>query len=574
LACGSCWAFSAVAAWESRMLLAIGNPTLVIDKSEQFVLSCSDGTCAGWNVAGATQFIYTTGCPEESCFPYGPPYDARPCGDACSNWQESAEKISSGCYLVLNAVPTAAEVEAIKTALLDGPIAASMDVYEDFQSYGGGIYQYTSGDNLGGHGITLVGWDDASSPPSWICKNSWGTNWGESGFFRIAQGEATSRIGRHAYQIEHFHAQGKYQLSYVDKLNEVAVGLGSSTTIFGGAFFTSTDAGYLTAVATRFTEMGMDYTVRVYDTFNGSTPSTLLGTSSGSFGNTFGWKQLRLDTPIPIGTNDDFFISIEYSGSLHGLPIESTDAADNSGSTYYSGNGSTFYPMPTNDPEFGDGCITAEIESEITVHLRAFLQGYYCAGGDTMRLDLKRASLLPLTSPYDATSAVAVPDSAVDWVRVELRSAADGSTVAGASCWLSKNGFLCSADGTPGLPLPYYSGDFYVVVKHRNHLAIMSQNPVALGNTEATVYDFSAAGSCYGTNGCASLANGRYGCWAGDTNDDQSVDATDFNAWSSQAQSDGSGYIQQDFNGDGRTTTRDYTLWYNSFTAGAVSQVP
>ena len=75
----------------------------------------------------------------------------------------------------------------MKTQLLDGPIVAAFDVYEDFRDYTGGIYEHVWGDYLGGHAVAIVGYNDAEN--YWIVKNSWGTGWGENGWFRIRYGQ-------------------------------------------------------------------------------------------------------------------------------------------------------------------------------------------------------------------------------------------------------------------------------------------------------------------------------------------------------------------------------------------------
>lgn len=69
-----------------------------------------------------------------------------------------------------------------------GPVTACMLVYEDFFHYRGGVYRHTTEETRGGHCVALIGWDDDQG--CWIAKNSWGTGWGEGGFFRIAYGEA------------------------------------------------------------------------------------------------------------------------------------------------------------------------------------------------------------------------------------------------------------------------------------------------------------------------------------------------------------------------------------------------
>jgi hypothetical protein len=68
-----------------------------------------------------------------------------------------------------------------------GSVTACFYVYQDFFSYGGGVYRHVSGGLAGGHCVVLVGYDDNQG--CWIAKNSWGTGWGESGFFRIGYGE-------------------------------------------------------------------------------------------------------------------------------------------------------------------------------------------------------------------------------------------------------------------------------------------------------------------------------------------------------------------------------------------------
>jgi hypothetical protein len=69
-----------------------------------------------------------------------------------------------------------------------GPVTTCMVVYEDFFHYTGGVYRHTTEETRGGHCVALVGWDDEQG--CWIAKNSWGTGWGEGGYFRIAYGES------------------------------------------------------------------------------------------------------------------------------------------------------------------------------------------------------------------------------------------------------------------------------------------------------------------------------------------------------------------------------------------------
>lgn len=79
--------------------------------------------------------------------------------------------------------------EDIKREIMErGSISVSFMVYEDFMSYSEGVYQMASGDLLGGHAVKMLGWGVDSGTPYWTCMNSWGTSWGENGFFRIRRG--------------------------------------------------------------------------------------------------------------------------------------------------------------------------------------------------------------------------------------------------------------------------------------------------------------------------------------------------------------------------------------------------
>ena len=177
--CGSCVAFGANGAIESRLEVNQQNPALNPDLSEAHLFYCGCGNCCdpGWNPSQAMDFATRTGVADEACFPYTD-YD-QPC-DPCDDWEARVTKICGW-----SGVTSTADM---KQALVDsGPFEATFYVYEDFGDYSGGVYRHTWGEYLGGHAVTVVGYDDTEG--YWIVKNSWGTNWGESGWFRIAYGE-------------------------------------------------------------------------------------------------------------------------------------------------------------------------------------------------------------------------------------------------------------------------------------------------------------------------------------------------------------------------------------------------
>ena len=75
----------------------------------------------------------------------------------------------------------------------NGPIHVSMTVYEDFYLYSSGIYEHKEGKAKGGHAIKCLGFgtEVATQRGYWICVNSWGTGWGEDGFFKVYDDDLT-----------------------------------------------------------------------------------------------------------------------------------------------------------------------------------------------------------------------------------------------------------------------------------------------------------------------------------------------------------------------------------------------
>jgi cathepsin B len=68
-----------------------------------------------------------------------------------------------------------------------GPMYANHEVYPDFPCYGSGVYKHVYGDKISDHAVKVIGWGSTDEGQDyWIIANSFGPNWGENGFFRIA----------------------------------------------------------------------------------------------------------------------------------------------------------------------------------------------------------------------------------------------------------------------------------------------------------------------------------------------------------------------------------------------------
>jgi C1A family cysteine protease len=182
--CGSCVAFGTTAAVEGTFRVQSGNPNLAIDLSEASLFFCigpgaGAGACpdGGWYMTPAMDGYKNIGVPDDACYPYT---DQNQACHQCSDWQTRAVKITGW-----HTVGSAADIKSWLSTR--GPLATCFTVYDDFFAYTSGVYRHVSGGVAGGHCVCVVGYSDAGG--FWICKNSWGTGWGESGFFCIAYGE-------------------------------------------------------------------------------------------------------------------------------------------------------------------------------------------------------------------------------------------------------------------------------------------------------------------------------------------------------------------------------------------------
>jgi hypothetical protein len=209
--CGSCWAFATLGVVETIYNIEKGlystepafllnnslrtewfsalyeqNPIRIQalnypDFSEQELISCSTaGDCDGGFVSQACSYVKNSGIVPENCFPYQA--DDVSC-QRCTDYLQKLSRISNWAWVATSAI----NENAIKTALQNGPVIATMKVYSDFYNYSSGIYAPTAGATYeGGHCIVFVGYNDSQN--AWICKNSWGTNCGVAGYFRIKRG--------------------------------------------------------------------------------------------------------------------------------------------------------------------------------------------------------------------------------------------------------------------------------------------------------------------------------------------------------------------------------------------------
>lgn len=257
-------------------------------------------------------------------------------------------------------------------------------------------------------------------------------------------------------------------------------------------------------------------------------------------------------------------------------------------------NGEEYYAYPTfveigENPivdatdGFSDGGLSVisnlEIEHYAQLDLTVFLEGPFdgiVGGNGTMNADL--ADYFPLEQPYNTApyyyyglqeldTAPTPNDGIIDWLLIELRTGTPDVTtmnttvVATKTVLLLEDGSIANADGR----LPEFLGlnleeDYYVCVRHRNHLDVLSATPIAASNTMN--YDFSTSSStAFGTAQLKELESGVFGLYGGDFNRDGTIQSTDFDLWKLAPAINGI-YGDTDANLDGTVQNTDRDLWF------------
>ena len=161
-----------------------------------------------------------------------------------------------------------------------------------------------------------------------------------------------------------------------------------------------------------------------------------------------------------------------------------------------------------------------------------FLQGAMTDTSTIMTDNLRANNVIPSTSPYiDAISTdptifnTTGNDAIVDWVYITLRDKNDNTNIINeGSALLQADGDIVGVDGVSPLKLFTGADDYFIAVKHRNHLGIMSLNPVSLDKNTTAINFTDGLLSTYGTNAQKYFSTtGLYALWSGDANGDESI---------------------------------------------------
>jgi C1A family cysteine protease len=189
--CGSCWAFSANGALESALAIFKGQKDL--DIAEQELVDCSrkygNQGCNGGLMHYAYAYVRDKGINNSADYPY------RAVDQACKSVS------GQGPHHLKSFTQVQPGVDNIVAAARKQPVAVAFYVQNDFFSYKSGVYNPASCPGRPNHAVLVTGFKLDGDLPYFTIKNSWGTSWGDKGYFKIAKrtGAGTCNLAGHSW---------------------------------------------------------------------------------------------------------------------------------------------------------------------------------------------------------------------------------------------------------------------------------------------------------------------------------------------------------------------------------------
>jgi len=354
----ACWTFATYGSLESTMM-----PAETLDFSENNLKNTS-GFDYGPNTWGngdmSTAYLTRWSGPISEA---DDPYDAS--STTSTSGLSPIRHVQN--VMILPQRPGPLDTADIKRALIDyGALVGSMywggDGWVDTAYYklNTGAYYY-AGSADSNHVVAVVGWDDAfpasnfSTPPpgngAWIVKNSWGTAWGQSGYFFISYYDAVLFKKNPAYCFQAAEPADNYVHVYqYDPLGHTdSFGYGT-TTAWEANVFAAAAAENVRAIGFYTLDVSCSYEAKVYGSWNGTTFSNLLSSTKGTIPSP-GYHTIVLPSSgAPVASGQTFGVVVKLVTTNYRYPIAfeepvagySMGATASTGQSYMSSNGATW----------------------------------------------------------------------------------------------------------------------------------------------------------------------------------------------------------------------------------------
>jgi C1A family cysteine protease len=371
--CGACWTFASMGAIESNWLKAGDDEYDLSENNLKNGNGFESDHCSGGNEKMSTSYFSRASGPVlEADDPYN------------INSDEYNSSVPTIKYLG-NARFLSNDMDELKSAIL-GHGALYTNMYWDDTYYNSSNKTYFCSDAnaVTNHAVLLVGWDDtkvtAGGTGAWIIKNSWGSGWGEGGFFYISYNDA---------QVNSSPAYwpGKYGFSSNEKVGHYTdlgylSGIGFGETYAYGLMRYTPENETAMMVGTWAVSADSYIKVEVYDNFSSGVLSSKLGESEYHYCQNAGYYTVPLIETIDLSSGDDVYIKVNYEMlSNYPVPLETfidgyADPVIEEGRYWISASGSIWTSMDDYDSDICITVFSTYLNEPITTIDTLFFEGY------------------------------------------------------------------------------------------------------------------------------------------------------------------------------------------------------
>jgi C1A family cysteine protease len=410
--CGSCWAFATYGSEESILL-----PAETADFSELDLIRNSGyslGECAGGNIFMSMGYLGRWSGPiNETDAPY--PYADAPNG--ISGGPTIRKHVQNAIFLPPRTSST--DNTIIKEAVMNygGVYVTTQWSYSAENSnyhsyYNDGTYSID-----GGHAICIVGWKDdfpasqfnkpAPGNGAFIVKNSWGTGWGESGYFYASYYDAYFGKEDFSAAILSEPTDNYGTLYQYDPLGWVQSWGYGGTTAWGANIFAAASNGKLSAASFYAGSGNFSYELSIYTGVTAGAPRTgTLQSSTSGTKDYAGYYTINLPNAVPVSEGDKFSVVVKFvtPGYVYPVPTEDYSSGYSDGAT--SSPGQSFMSP--------DGTTWDDVSADTTYRTNICIKAFANAGS---------SSTLTVTSPASGDSWYKNDTKTIAWTKTGAQTA-------------------------------------------------------------------------------------------------------------------------------------------------------